>query len=157
MAGARQPGVVVDNRGITALLRDHRAQSGERRSGFQGTSDRPLRIRRRRAASDDQHARRQRHREVRQVPWTPALQDLDAFDDLERIAHGPSKRRIHVGQERLGANPGPRADRHEGLRKCAPLGFCLHERTLPALHVEHQRIAAFRELLAHHRRRDQRH
>ena len=52
--------------------------------------------------------------------------------------------------------PAGRADRHQRARQRPRVGRRLHERAAAALHVEHERVAALRELLAHHRRGDER-
>ena len=104
-AGGRRR-VVVDDARVAALALDH----------LRGTSraPRPRRARRARAARRPRRrARRRRARSIRAASGTAerleiggpaALQRLERLDDLERVADGAAERRVHRGDQRLGAD-----------------------------------------------------
>ncbi len=67
-----------------------------------------------------------------------------------------SERRIHGRDDRFGLHAGRVADRHERFGQAARIRGGLHERAAAGLHVEHERVDAFGDLLAHDRRADER-
>jgi hypothetical protein len=87
---------------------------------------------------------------------TAALQRLDRLDHFQRVADVAAERRVHRRQERLGADAGSVADGDQRLGERARRLRRLHERATAGLHVEHQRVDALGDLLAHDRRGDQR-
>ena len=108
------------------------------------------------APAEPHHPRGQPHDQPLEIARAASLQHVDALGDLQRIAHGAAERRVHVGDERLGPDAVRGADRDQRARQRARVVDRLHEGAAAALHVEDQRVAALGDLLAHHRRRDQR-
>ena len=101
------------------------------------------------------HARRRSQHELAEVGRAAAGQHLARLGDLERIADGGAERRVHGRQLADGGTAGAHADVAHAHRQLARRGEVGHERALPHLDVQQDRVGAGRELLRHHRRRDQ--
>ena len=112
---------------------------------------------RRGAAAEPHHARRQPHDEASRSAGPAALQRLDALGDLEGVADGAARAARPCGDERFGPDA-VRRRRSPPATAPAPARRRAVFMNAPraALDVEHQRVAALGDLLAHHRRGDQR-
>ena len=153
----RQAIVIVDHTWIAALLLDDATEAFEactRRDRLARLS-----LARRaigRHASSRQHPRGQLDRNLDQIARAAALQHVEAFDDLEGIAHGAAERLLHRGNHGLGPHARRVADRDERFGEPPRVGLGLHERAAAGLDVEDERVDALRDLLAHDRRADER-
>src|SRR5205809_1123381 len=154
---ARQPHGIVHHPRIAALDRDdlpETVEGGARRDRrprllppFVAIACGP---------AEHQHPRGKLERHLDQVRGTLTLQDLDAFDDFQRVAHRAPERRFHGGDHGFGPHTGRIPDRHERLGQASRVGFGLHECAAARLDIQHERANPFGDLLAHDRRRDER-
>ncbi len=84
-----------------------------------------------------------------------ASQHFDDFDHFQRVADHLPKRLIHVGDQRDDLLSHALAGLDHEFGKESRILFALHEGTGAGLHIEHERIDALREFLAHDRRANQ--
>ncbi len=97
-----------------------------------------------------------REHELGEVGRPVAAHGRERLADLESVPDRLPERLIHVRQQadRLPARLLP--EREHRLRELARVVQCLHERAVPHLHIEDDRVGAARDLLRHDARRDQR-
>ena len=103
-----------------------------------------------------QHVRRDDEAVLGEDPRAAAVQRLDRFFHFQRIADGMAQRLIHIADQRDHFAVQILADVHHGLRQHARFVGRFHECARSALHVQHDRICARCDLLAHNAGRDQR-
>src|ERR1700730_3267704 len=87
MPGVRQAARIVDDPGITSLQADDLAECITGAAGsnhFRG--ELPAFLDGSGAAAENKHPRRKLVRELAQVPWPLAVENLGAFLDFERVA-----------------------------------------------------------------------
>ena len=77
------------------------------------------------------------------------------FHNLKRIADHISQRLVHIGDERHDVFAHALAGFNHKFGKKSGILFALHKRAGTGLHVEHQRVNAFRKFLTHDRSADQ--
>ena len=106
--------------------------------------------------AEENHTRSQFQAEARQVGRAGLLQSLRDFHHFQSVANGIAERLVHVGDERLDLLVHAAANANHGLRQAAGFHLRLHEGTIANLHVEHEGIYAFRHLLRHDGRSDER-
>ncbi len=154
--GARKARRIVDRADVASLQLDHLAESLE---GFAGGDDllgELLALRHRLGhAPEKEHPGCQFEAELAQIRRTAAVQYLDALLHFERVAHHAAERLVHVGDERdhLLAHALASFDHEFGEEDGVFLFF--HERAGAGLHVEHERVGALRQFLAHDRGADE--
>ncbi len=108
-------------------------------------------------AAEQHHARRQRARSAPRDPPGPRPLSTSMHSAISSAlpTARPSGASI-ARDERFGPDARPRCRSTPATRQRARVVAALHERAAAALHVEHQRVAALGDLLAHHRRGNQR-
>ena len=93
----RQPRVVVHHARIATLMLDDLPQLLDARPRRDRPTHACLGVRViARDARDDEHARRQQHRQLLQIGRAAALQRLDRFDHLARVPDRAAERRVHA-------------------------------------------------------------
>ncbi len=95
-------------------------------------------------------------RKLGEIGGPGVLQRLRRLHHFQRVADGVAQRLVHVGDQRLHFLVHAAADAHHGLRQAARIHLLLHERAAADLHVQHQRVHAFGQLLRHDGGGDQR-
>ena len=156
-APAAAGGASSTTAGVAALPRDHLPQLSRGRARREGGADALVAPRLRSTAWPPSRTMRDASRTMSAWQIGRAAcrcSRLDALGESRAaLPTASAERRIHARDEGFGAHAGGRADRSPATRASARASVGrLHERAAAALHVEHQRVAAFRELLAHHRR-----
>ena len=133
--------------------------------GLQQTLERAQRPRRRRwpprpaadrreidaQVGEHRHARRRSQHELAEIGRALPGQHLARLGDLERVADRRAERRIHGRQLADGRAAGADADVAHAHGQLARRGEVGHERALPHLDVQQDRVGAAGELLRHHR------
>ena len=106
--------------------------------------------------AEHHHLRGERVRHLHQIRRPFALQRMDRFLRLQRVAARAPERAIHRRDQRDHRTFVRGAELDHRSRELDAALERLQKRTRPALHVEHQSREPLRELLAHDARRDQR-
>jgi len=96
-----------------------------------------------------QHPSSELEAEFEQIGRTAPAQDVDALDYFERVADHVAQRLIHVGDQGDHALAHALAGFDHEFGEEGRVLFALHESAGAGFHVEHERVDAFGELLAH--------
>ena len=92
--------------------------------------------------SQAEHLRCQRHDQLFEIGGAAALQGGNGFLELQRVAYGSPKRLIHGADHGRHPASGVAADFDHQPRQATRIGLRLHERAMPYLDVEHDRVGA---------------
>ena len=151
----QQPGVRrLGQRGVrvAALRADHRPVGGQRPAVGDGRGG----IGGRQQAGQREHLPGQREGDLHQVAGPVALQRLDGFLHLDRVADRAPQRDVHPGQQRPGTHAVLLAEGDHRLGELARPLVAGHERAGADLDVEDERAGALGDLLGHDRAGDER-
>jgi len=147
---------IVDHTDISSLELHHLAESLK---GFAGCDDLlgeqfPFRNCLRRCA-EKKHPCGQMEAEFAQILRSTTVQDFNTLLDFERIAYHMAEWLAHVGDERNHLLAHALAGFDHELREENCVFLLFHERPRTSLHVQHERISAFSQFLAHDRSADE--
>ena len=109
-----------------------------------------------RDAGQREHLPGQREGDLHQVGGAVALQRLDGFLHLDRVADRAAQRDIHPGQQRPGTHAVLLAEGDHRLGELARPLVAGHERAAADLDVEDERAGSLGDLLGHDRAGDER-
>ncbi|MNC50653.1 hypothetical protein D3C75_999060 [compost metagenome] len=107
-------------------------------------------------AAEDKHLAAQYEADLLQILWPVALQGLDAFLDLQRIADAEAQRLVHITDDRNRVAAQMCTDIDHGLGQGNGIIERLHKRTAAGFDIEYDGVCAGGDFFAHNRAGNQR-